>query len=91
MIEGVLRRSGLVQLVIVAPIVEEFVKYIQERAGTELRIEVARGEELLTFAVVPAEVEGKGRITSSSAPTAGWGWAISWAIRHPGRARTPRA
>ncbi len=30
-----------------------FVEYIQGRADTEVRIEVARGEELLTLAVVP--------------------------------------
>lgn len=42
--------------------VQSFVDYIQARADTEVRIEVARDEELLTLAVVPAMVEGKGQI-----------------------------
>ena len=42
--------------------VQAFVDYIQGRANEEVRIEVARREELMTLTVVPAEVEGKGRI-----------------------------
>ena len=42
--------------------VEEFIAYIESHADTEVRIEVVRRGELMTLAVEPADVEGKGRI-----------------------------
>ena len=42
--------------------VEEFIAYVETRAGTEIEIQVMRRGKLVDLAVVPAEVEGKGRI-----------------------------
>ncbi len=42
--------------------VAAFIAFVESRAGGEIEIEVARRGKLLTLPVVPAEVEGKGRI-----------------------------
>ncbi len=42
--------------------VDEFVAYVQAHAATEIQLEVLRGKQLLTVAVVPDEIDGKGRI-----------------------------
>ncbi|MEM7582570.1 MAG: RIP metalloprotease RseP [Acidobacteriota bacterium] len=42
--------------------VEEFINYIETRAGSEIAIEVMRRDELLTLPVIPDDVEGKGLI-----------------------------
>ena len=42
--------------------VEAFIVYVQERAGTEMVIQVLRKGELVDLAVTPADVEGKGQI-----------------------------
>lgn len=40
----------------------EFVEYVQERPGEEIRVGVVRGEESLTLPVVPANVGGNGQV-----------------------------
>lgn len=42
--------------------VDEFIAFVQARAGVEIRIQVLRRGKLVTLPVVPAEIEGKGRI-----------------------------
>lgn len=42
--------------------VEEFVSYIETHAGTEIAIEVLRRDDLMTLAVTPEAIEGKGKI-----------------------------
>ncbi|MCP3959211.1 MAG: RIP metalloprotease RseP [bacterium] len=42
--------------------VEAFIVYVQERASTEMVIQVLRKGELVDLTVVPADVEGKGQI-----------------------------
>jgi regulator of sigma E protease len=40
----------------------EFIAYIEGKAGTEVRVEVLRGGVPTALAVVPAEIDGKGKI-----------------------------
>lgn len=40
----------------------EFVEYVQARPATPIAVTVRRGEKLETFTVVPAEIDGMGRV-----------------------------
>ncbi len=44
------------------PEVDDFITYIETHAGTEINIEVLRRDDLLTLAVTPEAIEGKGKI-----------------------------
>jgi regulator of sigma E protease len=41
---------------------DDFVGYVSERPGTSLEVEIKRGDEILTLAVVPEDQDGVGRI-----------------------------